>query len=218
MSIAGTTASTRRSVAACPARRSGQLHRNPPPCSACVDGGSSRKHLNRGRERTVEMTRRIAVMKEPEGRLNSSGTVAHRLAQDRGRSRGTKMITRKHTKTSNSQVTDDHRHVRTDAECQAEACEFLTELIGSLPADLSWDDIHHLQGHGHLDGHELVVIAPRDDRHHTVVLTAEDWDAVSHASSDQRRALLKKCAIGDHGRLVAALRPRRRRNRMTFAA
>jgi len=128
------------------------------------------------------------------------------------------MITRKHTTTSNSQATDDQRHVRTDEECQAEACEFLTELIGSLPADLSWDETHHLQGHGHLDGRELVVIAPRDDRHQTVVLTAEDWDAVSHASSDQRRALLKKCAIGDHGRLVAALRPRRKRTWMTFAA
>jgi len=157
-------------------------------------------------------------MNKPDGRLKSSGKVLTASLRTGDDQKGTKMNTRKHTTTPDNQTIDGERHVRSDAECQAEACEFLTELIGSLPADLSWDDTHHLQGHGHLDGHELVVIAPRDDRHHTVVLTAEDWDAVSRASSDQRRALLKKYAIGDHRHLIAALRPRRRRNWMTFAA
>jgi hypothetical protein len=75
------------------------------------------------------------------------------------------------------------RRVRSDAESQAIAREFLTELIGAAPDDLEWDDTHHLQGHGHLDGHELVVVAPRDDQHRTIVLIAEDWDAVRRASA-----------------------------------
>jgi hypothetical protein len=86
------------------------------------------------------------------------------------------------------------------------AWEFLIELIGSAPDDLAWDDIHHLQGHGHLDGRELVVIAPRDDLHRTIVLIAEDWDAVSRAGADERRELLEVCAIADRDRLVAVLR------------
>ena len=98
------------------------------------------------------------------------------------------------------------RRMRSDSESQAVASEFLAELIGSAPDDLEWDDTHHLQGHGHLDGHELVVIAPRDDQHRTIVLIAEDWDAVRRASADQRHGLLEACAIADHNRLVAVLR------------
>ena len=54
------------------------------------------------------------------------------------------------------------------------------------------DGTFHLQGHGHLHGRELIVIAARDDDHQTVVLTAEDWDAVHRASTDQRRDLLTR--------------------------
>ena len=97
------------------------------------------------------------------------------------------------------------RHVHTDSESWARASEFLIQLIGTNLADLRWDHKHHLQGHAHLNGREIVVIAPRDDRHTPVVLTSEDWDAVSRANPDQRCDLLRACAIADHDRLVAAL-------------
>jgi hypothetical protein len=118
------------------------------------------------------------------------------------------MITDKDTANSRTGTTTEGfgRRVRSDAESQAVAREFLTELIGTDPDDLEWDDTHRLRGHGHLDGHELIVIAPRDDQHRTIVLIAEDWDAVSRATADQRRWLLEACAIADHNRLVAVLR------------
>ena len=65
-----------------------------------------------------------------------------------------------------------------DTECHARAHEFLVGLIGSAPDDLTWDDTHRLQGHAHLGGRELVVIAPRDNAHSPVVLTTQDWDQV----------------------------------------
>jgi hypothetical protein len=114
------------------------------------------------------------------------------------------MIT--HTTQDPTTHTSAGRTVRPDTACRARASEFLTELIGSPPDDLLWDDTHHLQGHGHLQGRELIVIAPRDDDHQTIVLTAEDWDAVRRASTDQRRRLLSSCAIADHKRLIAVLR------------
>ena len=113
--------------------------------------------------------------------------------------------TTQHSTTSTSVSSDADRAVRPDIECWARASEFLTELIGSPPDDLRWDDTHHLQGHGHLHGRELIIIAPRDDHHQTVVLTAEDWAAVRRANSDQRRDLLNTCAIADHNQLVAML-------------
>lgn len=105
-----------------------------------------------------------------------------------------------------SSTAQGHRAVHSDTECWARAQEFLTELIGCPPDDLLWDDTHHLQGHGHLNGCELIVIAPRDDAHHTVVLTAQDWDAVRRSSTDRRLDLLNACAITDHQRLVSAIR------------
>ncbi len=111
-----------------------------------------------------------------------------------------------HTTTKDSSAhASANRIVRPDTACWAKASEFLTELIGSPPDDLLWDDTHHLQGHGHLQGRELIVIAPRDDDHQTIVLTAEDWDAVRRASTGQRRDLLNSCAIADRNRLVAVL-------------
>ena len=123
------------------------------------------------------------------------------------------MITNRTTKASTMHASTNGgggRTVRPDSACWARASEFLTELIGSPPDDLLWDDTHHLQGHGHLQGRELIVIAPRDDDHQTLVLTAEDWDAVRRASIDQRRDLLSSCAIADHKRLVAVLRDHKR--------
>ena len=113
--------------------------------------------------------------------------------------------TTQHSTASTSASSDADRAVRTDIECWARASEFLTELIGSPPDHLLWDDTHHLRGHGHIGGRELIVIAPRDDDHQTVVLTVEDWDAVRRASTDQRRDLLNALAIADHNRLVAVL-------------
>jgi hypothetical protein len=107
--------------------------------------------------------------------------------------------------TSSSTSSDADRVIRPDVECRARASEFVSELIGSPLDDLLWDDTYHLRGHGRLHGHELIVIAPRDDDHHTVVLTAEDWDVVRQASTDQRRDLLESCAIADRDRLVAVL-------------
>jgi hypothetical protein len=126
--------------------------------------------------------------------------------------------TTQHSTTSTSDSSDADRAVRPDSECWARASEFLTELIGSPPDDLLWDDTHHLQGHGHLHGRELIVIAPRDDDHQTVVLTAEDWDAVRRASTDRRRDLLNACAITDHNRLVTVLSDHRNASSFTVAA
>jgi hypothetical protein len=105
--------------------------------------------------------------------------------------------------TKNSNAAD--RAARPDIECRAKASEFLTELIGSPHKDLLWDDVHRLQGHSQLHGRDLVVIAPRDEDHRTVVLTAEDWDAVRRADTDERRDLLDACAIADRTRLVAVM-------------
>jgi hypothetical protein len=113
--------------------------------------------------------------------------------------------TTQHSTTSTSDSSDADRAVRPDSECWARASEFLTELIGSPPDGLLWDDTYHLQGHSHLHGRELVVIAARDDDHRTVVLTGEDWDAVRRASTDQRRDLLNAYEIADRNRLVPVL-------------
>ena len=97
------------------------------------------------------------------------------------------------------------RMQRTDSECRARARQFLIRLIGAMPDDLTWDDTHRLQGHARLGGRQLVVIAPRDDDHRTVVLTARDWEQVRRADGGQRRSLLGACAIADRGRLAALL-------------
>jgi hypothetical protein len=108
---------------------------------------------------------------------------------------------------------------RSDGECRRRASQFLTELIGSPPDDLVWDDTHRLQGHGHLGSHELVVIAPRDDDHETVVVTSEDWGAIRRSTGSQRRALLDAAIMRDHSRLVATLFGRTRPPAdLTFAA
>ena len=94
---------------------------------------------------------------------------------------------------------------RSDTECRARARQFLIHLIGAMPDDLTWDHTHRLQGHARLAGHQLVVIAPRDDDHRTVVLTRRDWEQVRRADGAQRRSLLGSCAIADRGRLAAVL-------------
>jgi hypothetical protein len=94
---------------------------------------------------------------------------------------------------------------RPDTECRARAREFLVDLLGAPPDDLCWDRTHCLQGHAHLGGRELIVIAPRDEAHSTVVLTTHDWEQVRRAGGDQRRSILGACAIADRSRLAAVL-------------
>ena len=94
---------------------------------------------------------------------------------------------------------------RDDDECQQSAVEFLRLLIGAEPDDLVWDGDHHLQGHAHWSGREIIVIASRDEAHHPVVLTAEDWDTIRHSFGFDRGELLRRSAIQTRSRFVAAL-------------
>ena len=93
---------------------------------------------------------------------------------------------------------------RPDGDCRAHAGEFLNALIGAPPDDLSWDDTNRLEGHAHLGGRELIVIAGRDATHQPIVLTVEDWGYV-RLECCNRGALLAECAITDRLRLAAAL-------------
>jgi hypothetical protein len=92
----------------------------------------------------------------------------------------------------------------TTTESRARARAFLTAVIGSQPADLCWDEVHHLQGHAHVDGQELVVIAARDELHRPVVLIAADWDEIRR-NAQNRRSILEERAIADRAQLTAAL-------------
>jgi hypothetical protein len=92
-----------------------------------------------------------------------------------------------------------------DQECWAIACDFLVDLLGELPADLAWDDRHHLQGHARIAGHEVVVIAPRDDRHRPVLVTIEDWNVIRAADGGRRAAVLADAAITNRSRLATVL-------------
>jgi len=89
---------------------------------------------------------------------------------------------------------------------QARAYDFLVRLTGSRPETLTWDSTHRLQGHVHMAGHELVVIATRDATHRPVVLTAPGWDEVRRSSNEQRHDLIQSYAITDRSGLVAAMR------------
>jgi hypothetical protein len=92
----------------------------------------------------------------------------------------------------------------TTAESRARARDFLTVVIGSQPDDLCWDEIHQLQGHAHVDGQELVVIAARDELHRPVVLIAADWEEIRR-NAQSRRTILDERAIADRAHLTAAL-------------
>ena len=98
-----------------------------------------------------------------------------------------------------------HPQRRDDVECQTTAGAFLTELIGAAPDDLIWDCKHHLQGHAHWGGREIIVIAARDEAHRPVVLTAEDWDTIQHSFGCDRGQLLRSAAIDSHSRFVEVL-------------
>ena len=83
----------------------------------------------------------------------------------------------------------------TEHEGRARAGRHLSRLIGNAPNDLCWDDDHHLRGHVHIGEREFVVIAPRDDVHEPILLLAEDWDEVCHASSQHAADIVRERAI-----------------------
>jgi hypothetical protein len=105
-------------------------------------------------------------------------------------------------------VTAEHPYVNEklpDAECWARAGMHLLALLGMEPDDLRWDATHHLEGHAHVGGRELVVIASRDELHHALVFTPEDWDELRLSPAARRAEMLQCCEIADHARLVQIL-------------
>ena len=93
---------------------------------------------------------------------------------------------------------------RTDPEARSRAGEFLNTLAGARPTDLIWDDTFRLQGHARVGRCELIVIAPRDQEHQTVVLTVEDWDEL-RCDGGNSAALISDRAIVTRQHLDAAL-------------
>jgi hypothetical protein len=93
---------------------------------------------------------------------------------------------------------------RSDPEARARASEFLHTLAGAQPAELSWDDTFRLQGHAHVGRRELIVIAPRDDQHETLVLMVEDWNQL-HREGSNSAALIAERAIVSPQHLESAL-------------
>jgi hypothetical protein len=110
-----------------------------------------------------------------------------------------------HTAPQSSTITADVDGRRGDDECQASAGAFLRELIGAAPEHLVWDGNHHLQGHAHCGGRELVLIASRDASHRPVVMTVEDWDTIRHSFGCDRAQLLRSSSIESRGRLLEVL-------------
>lgn len=73
---------------------------------------------------------------------------------------------------------NDH-HRFDDAEAHELAMIRLAEVAGSACTQhVTWDPDHHLQGHVDVGDTHLVVIAPRDDEHDTLVLSQREWDAL----------------------------------------
>jgi len=89
--------------------------------------------------------------------------------------------------------------------CRARADAYLAGLFGSRPHTVTWDSTHCLQGRVHAGSSELVVIAPRDAAHEPVVLTEPGWDAVRRCQGEQRRELIRSCAITNSFVLASAL-------------
>ena len=72
---------------------------------------------------------------------------------------------------------NDH-HRFDDAEAHERAVRRLAEVAGAECARrVTWDVDHRLQGHVDVGDTHLVVIAPRDAEHRTLVLTECEWDA-----------------------------------------
>ena len=64
---------------------------------------------------------------------------------------------------------DDQAHQRAE--------RYLASVLGkNFACEVHWDGDHHLQGHLDHSGRHLVVIAPRDDEHHPIVMSETEWD------------------------------------------
>jgi hypothetical protein len=90
-------------------------------------------------------------------------------------------------------------------QCRVRAYTYLAGLIGDRPHTVTWDSTHCLQGHVRIGRSELVVIAPRDASRPPVVMTEPSWDAVRRCPGEERRNLIRSCAITDGSRLASAL-------------
>ncbi len=79
---------------------------------------------------------------------------------------------------ADTQHRPDH-HRFDDVEAHERAMRRLAEVAGPECVDqVTWDPDHHLQGHVDVGDTHLVVIAPRDDEHQTLVLSESEWDAL----------------------------------------
>jgi hypothetical protein len=66
-----------------------------------------------------------------------------------------------------------------DDEAHDLAVRHLAGLLGSSAVpEICWDCEHHLQGHLDVEGHHMVLIAPRTLDHAPLLLSDEDWDSV----------------------------------------
>ncbi len=66
-----------------------------------------------------------------------------------------------------------------DDQAHERALHHLATCVGNDCSDeVCWDPEHHLQGHVDVDGHHLVLIAPRDVAHEPMVLSEQEWDAL----------------------------------------
>jgi hypothetical protein len=142
-----------------------------------------------------------------QGAVSAASVEGSTIVLTRLRATGDDVMTAQQTTTTTTTTTTITTTTAThsDPECWAIACDFLVDLLGELPADLAWDDRHHLQGHAHIGGHEVVVIAPRDDRHRPILVTVQDWDEIRAADCGRRDAVLADAAITNRSRLASVL-------------
>ena len=77
---------------------------------------------------------------------------------------------------------DPHR--LDDLQAHERAKRRVAEVAGRDCAEhIVWDRDHLLQGHVDVGETHLVVIAPRDEQHRTLVLSECEWDALRRGRS-----------------------------------
>lgn len=73
----------------------------------------------------------------------------------------------------------DRENRLNDDEAHDLAVRRLAEFLGSNDVpNVAWDVDHHLQGHFDVEGHHMVLIAPRTPDRVPLLLTDEDWDSL----------------------------------------
>src|SRR5262245_52042984 len=82
-----------------------------------------------------------------------------------------------------------------DIAAHAIALAYLAEIVGPWPYTVSWDTRYPLKGDAVVSGHQLVVIAPRDDRHCPIIVAVEEWEIIRRADAHERRMLLDRHAM-----------------------